>query len=192
MTEGPQVIEDIAGDLSGDLDLWIGKGKKYKNVPQFVSAALCSRVSVPEAVHLTLPSSDLTILEFIKFPLPNYITSFPFIALVDNVGTLSFLEANCYQRMHGDGQFRLMQCPATRTTKFTYVPALSILCRIPKESVRRSASGNIVQFTQTVFVDIFRGLTTEKEAVAAAVKKLSKPSTGRRLGAAYHEDDGAE
>ena len=55
----------------GDIDLWIGQGKQYRDVPEFVSAELCRRMSaLPAAEMLLLPSPMLPVMHLLDFPTP--------------------------------------------------------------------------------------------------------------------------
>ena len=55
----------------GDIDLWIGHGKQYRDVPEFVSAELCRRMSaLPAAEMLLLPSPMLPVMHLLDFPTP--------------------------------------------------------------------------------------------------------------------------
>jgi hypothetical protein len=38
-------IEDLTADEVGDIGLWIGQQKQYRNVPNFVANELCQRTS---------------------------------------------------------------------------------------------------------------------------------------------------
>ena len=65
-------IEDLtAHDPEvGDLSLWIGKQKKYHNVPKYVSDELCQRTSLLPSVLELLPPASLPVLQLLEFPTP--------------------------------------------------------------------------------------------------------------------------
>jgi len=65
------VIEVHDDDSSeGDLSTWIGCGKRYSNVPAFVSNALLRLVSVSETSKPLLPSRTLKVSELLQMSLP--------------------------------------------------------------------------------------------------------------------------
>jgi hypothetical protein len=73
-----------------------------------------------------------------------------------------------------------MECVATRTKHFNHLPSGAFLCVIPQGSVRRSTSGRFVELQQGPFGDIFNELSSEKDAVIAAVRGLLRPSRKHR------------
>ena len=56
-------IEDLTAREEGDLSLWIGQQKEYRNVPNYVSNELCWRTSPLPSVLELLPSNSLPILQ---------------------------------------------------------------------------------------------------------------------------------
>src|ERR1700691_5259391 len=65
-------ITDLTADEFGDINLWIGKGKRYQNVPEYVSKELCCRTSALQAEEslALLPSSLLPVSLLLDFPIP--------------------------------------------------------------------------------------------------------------------------
>ena len=63
-------IEDLTAHEVGNLSLWIGQQKEYRNVPNYVSDELCQRTSALPPVLEVLPPSSLPILQLLEFPTP--------------------------------------------------------------------------------------------------------------------------
>jgi hypothetical protein len=63
-------ITDLTADEFGDVNLWIGHGKQYRNVPEYVSKELCRRTSALHTDTLLLPSPLLPVLLLLDFPTP--------------------------------------------------------------------------------------------------------------------------
>ena len=63
-------IEDLTADEVGDVSLWIGQQKEYRNVPTYVSNELCRRTAPLPSVLEFLPSASLPVLELLEFPTP--------------------------------------------------------------------------------------------------------------------------
>jgi hypothetical protein len=63
-------ITDLTVDEVGDVNLWIGQGKQYRNVPGYVSKELCRRSSSLPADKSLLPSPLLPVLNLLDFPTP--------------------------------------------------------------------------------------------------------------------------
>jgi hypothetical protein len=53
-----------------DVNLWIGQGKSYHDVPEFVSNELCRRTSALTTEMSLLPSPLLPVLRLLDFPTP--------------------------------------------------------------------------------------------------------------------------
>ena len=45
------IVEDLTAHEVGDIDLWIGQQKEYRNVPNYVSNELCQRAFPCVPVH---------------------------------------------------------------------------------------------------------------------------------------------
>lgn len=68
--DAPVIITDLTADEFGDVNLWIGKGRQYHDVPNYVSNELCRRTSaLPEVISL-LPPPSLPVLSLLDFPIP--------------------------------------------------------------------------------------------------------------------------
>jgi hypothetical protein len=63
-------ITDLTADEFGDVNLWIGQGKRYHDVPEYVSKELCRRTSALPAETSLLPSPSLPVLNLLDFPTP--------------------------------------------------------------------------------------------------------------------------
>jgi len=63
-------VTDLTIDEIGDLSLWIGHGKRYRNVPNFVSDELCQRISTFPTDTAYLPSPSLPVMELLNFSTP--------------------------------------------------------------------------------------------------------------------------
>jgi hypothetical protein len=63
-------ITDLTVDVFGDVNLWIGQGKRYRNVPEYVSKELCRRTSALPTDTLLLPSPLLPVTHLLDFPTP--------------------------------------------------------------------------------------------------------------------------
>ncbi|KAN0139177.1 hypothetical protein V8E53_002678 [Lactarius tabidus] len=61
---------DLTVDEFGDANQWIGQGKKYHDVPEFVSKELCRRTSAPPTETPLLPSPWLPVICLLDFPTP--------------------------------------------------------------------------------------------------------------------------
>jgi hypothetical protein len=63
-------ITNLTADKFGDVNLWIGQGKRYHNVPEYVSKELCCCTSTLPAETSLLPSPSLPVLNLLDFPTP--------------------------------------------------------------------------------------------------------------------------
>jgi hypothetical protein len=63
-------ITDLTVNEFGDANLWIGQGKRYCNVPEYVSKELCRRTSALPTVTSILPSPLLPVIHLLDFPTP--------------------------------------------------------------------------------------------------------------------------
>jgi hypothetical protein len=63
-------ITDLTVNEVGDVNLWIGQGKSYHDVPEFVSNELCRCTSVLTTEMSLLPSPFLPVLCLLDFPTP--------------------------------------------------------------------------------------------------------------------------
>lgn len=63
-------ITDLTVNECGDVNLWIGQGKTYHNVPEYVSKELCRRTTaLPTEISLR-PSSLLPVIHLLDFSTP--------------------------------------------------------------------------------------------------------------------------
>ncbi|KAF8197121.1 hypothetical protein BJ912DRAFT_923213 [Pholiota molesta] len=62
------------------IDDWIGKGKTYKNVPDFVAQELLQRLAIPDSIEALLPSSMLSVRQLLAIPIPPQIQPPPGIS----------------------------------------------------------------------------------------------------------------
>jgi hypothetical protein len=67
---GTRAIEDLTTRKEGDITLWIGKNKIYRNVPGFVLDELCSRTSALPIVIAQIVPSSLSVMQLLDFSLP--------------------------------------------------------------------------------------------------------------------------
>jgi hypothetical protein len=74
------VIKDLTAHKVGDLSLWIGQQKEYRNVPAYVSNELCRRTSALPSVLKLLPSASLPVLQLLEFPTPRITDAIPDIS----------------------------------------------------------------------------------------------------------------
>ena len=71
MSAAPHVpITDLTVNEFGDVNTWIGQGKTYHDVPEYVSRELCHRISAPPTVTSLLPSPWLPVIHLLDFPTP--------------------------------------------------------------------------------------------------------------------------
>ena len=63
-------ITDLTADEFGDVNLWLGQGKRYHDVPEYVSRELCHRTTARPTEASLLPSPLLPVLHLIDFPSP--------------------------------------------------------------------------------------------------------------------------
>jgi hypothetical protein len=63
-------IIDLTLNDCGDVSLWIGRGKQYCNVPEYVSKELCHHTSALPMATLLLPSPRLSVIQLLDFPTP--------------------------------------------------------------------------------------------------------------------------
>ena len=68
-------ITDLTVNEFGDVNLWIGQGKLYQDVPEYVSKELCRRMSTPTTEMSLLPSPSLAVLHLLDFPTSPITTS---------------------------------------------------------------------------------------------------------------------
>ncbi|KAI9443778.1 hypothetical protein H4582DRAFT_2053569 [Lactarius indigo] len=66
----PAILTDLTTDEFGDMNLWIGKGQQYRNVPNYVSDELCRRTSALPTVTSLLPPPSLPVLLLLDFAIP--------------------------------------------------------------------------------------------------------------------------
>ena len=66
-------VEDLTAHNVGDLNLWIGQRKEYRDVPNYVSNELCRRISPLPSVLELLPPTSLPVLQLLGFPTPQII-----------------------------------------------------------------------------------------------------------------------
>jgi hypothetical protein len=63
-------FNDLTAEEAGDISLWIGKQKEYRDVPNYVSNELCQRSSVLPSVLALLPSETLPVLQLLELNTP--------------------------------------------------------------------------------------------------------------------------
>lgn len=63
-------ITDLTVNEFGDVNLWIRQGKRYHNVPEYVSKELCRRMSALPTETSNLPSPYLPVIHLLDFPTP--------------------------------------------------------------------------------------------------------------------------
>ena len=83
-------IEDLTANEVGDISLWIGQKKVYRNVPNYVSNELCRRTSPLHSVLELLPSTSLPVLQLLEFPTPRVTST---ILGITSDASFSFNEA---------------------------------------------------------------------------------------------------
>ena len=66
----PVPITNLTMDKSGDVNLWIGRGKQYYNVPEFVCQELCCHTSALSVDAPLLPASLLPVSLLLNFYTP--------------------------------------------------------------------------------------------------------------------------
>ncbi|KAH8977094.1 hypothetical protein EDB92DRAFT_2002633 [Lactarius akahatsu] len=66
----PGVVTDLTADKFGDVNLWIGKGKRYHDVPSYVSDELCRRTSALPTATSLLPPPSLPVSLLLNFAIP--------------------------------------------------------------------------------------------------------------------------
>ncbi|KAJ3977856.1 hypothetical protein EV361DRAFT_943953 [Lentinula raphanica] len=64
-------IQDLVNDIGFVRSEWIGKGKRYKNVPQHVVNACLAEKKVPDDIKALLPAYDLSISSFTSLHVPS-------------------------------------------------------------------------------------------------------------------------
>lgn len=84
------IVEDLTAHEVGDIDLWIGQQKEYRNVPNYVSNELCQRTCALPSVLALLPSESLSVLQLLEITPPQVTESFQSI---NPDGLFSFCEA---------------------------------------------------------------------------------------------------
>ena len=84
------IVEDLTTHEVGDIDLWIGQQKEYRNVPNYVSNELCQRTCALPSVLALLPSESLSVLQLLETTPPQVTESFQSI---NPDGLFSFHEA---------------------------------------------------------------------------------------------------
>ncbi|KAH9016983.1 hypothetical protein EDB85DRAFT_2155512 [Lactarius pseudohatsudake] len=97
-----------------------------------------------------------------------------------SIGALSFLGVRCYQHIR-QRQFRTMECMVTWIMYFTHLPSLAFLCMVPPSMVRRSTASNFLELLPGLFENIFRDLSSDRQAVLMAVRGLLRPSRRNRV-----------
>ena len=65
-----------------------------------------------------------------------------------------------------------MECVATRTRRFSLLPAPAFLCLVPLSAIEHVPSSDIIKIRPGVFSDIFNALLSEQVAVLASAKVL--------------------
>jgi hypothetical protein len=73
-----------------------------------------------------------------------------------------------------------MECPATRTTRFSHLHPFAFLCIVPKTVIRFPPSGLFIELNEGPFHTLFKTLQAQKGVVLAAVKSLLSPSRRNR------------
>ena len=63
-------ITDLTVGEFGDVNIWIGQGRRYQNVPEYVAKELCRRTSALPTETSLLPSPQLPVLHLLDFPTP--------------------------------------------------------------------------------------------------------------------------
>ena len=96
-------VTDLTTDESGDVNLWIGQGKQYYNVPNYVSNELCHRTSALPLVTSHLPPSSLPVFSLLDFPLP------PIIQMIKVVNADDFFSFN--SATHTSSECFNLSCP---------------------------------------------------------------------------------
>jgi hypothetical protein len=76
-------ITDLTLNESGDVTLWIGQGKNYHDMPEYVSTELCCRTSARSTETSLLPSPLLPVIHLLDFPTPPITLSLKGIAAED-------------------------------------------------------------------------------------------------------------
>lgn len=64
------MFNDLTAEDVGDISLWIGKQKEYRDVPNYVSNELCQRSSMLPSVLALLPSGTLPVLQLLELATP--------------------------------------------------------------------------------------------------------------------------
>lgn len=68
---------DLTVNECGDVNLWIGQGKKYRDVPEYVSQELCRRTTALPTERSLLPSPLLPVIHLLDFSTPPIVPSLP-------------------------------------------------------------------------------------------------------------------
>ena len=76
-------IEDLTADEVGDIGLWIGQQKQYRNVPNFVANELSQRTSALPSVLALLPPETIPVLQLLKITTPQVKETFQSIRSSD-------------------------------------------------------------------------------------------------------------
>ena len=63
-------ITDLTVGEFGDVNIWIGQGRRYQNVPEYIAKELCRRTSALPTETSLLPSPQLPVLHLLDFPTP--------------------------------------------------------------------------------------------------------------------------
>ena len=77
-------------------------------------------------------------------------------------------------------RFRLMECVATRTRRFSLLPSLAFLCMVPLSSIEHMPSIDIIKIRLGPFSDIFCKLLSERVTVLGSTKALLGTTCRRR------------
>jgi hypothetical protein len=64
------LIADLTVNEVRDVNLWVGQGKRYHDVPDFVSNELCRHTSTLTTEMSLLPSPSIPVLRLLNFPTP--------------------------------------------------------------------------------------------------------------------------
>ena len=59
-------ITDLTVSEFGDVNIWIGQGRRYQNVPEYVAKELCRRTSALPTETSLLPSPQLLVLHLLR------------------------------------------------------------------------------------------------------------------------------
>ncbi|KAF8875675.1 hypothetical protein CPB84DRAFT_1752627 [Gymnopilus junonius] len=139
-----------------NLSSWIGQGKKYKDVPDFISQELCYRLLIPENEIMALPSKTL-----------------PISQLLDNNFSLQTqslyltMPESCFSKKEPNTTLdSLLQCPIP-SRQFA-----SQLCSLSGQALL-DGKQSYLDLAPNFYHKVFVKLTQEKSSLVAAVKSLT-------------------